>query len=472
MIVGGALIQQAAIKKFGLRVGELEGKGKFTHADGEKVRYDYDKKAIVGDRDKMTQAQFEAAERHASLSEPLEKAVPDPATRKKIVDTIADKPVTVVTGGKKTRLEMEGERQVLKIADDAKPGEVLSEALRAKTGKAVTPETPGQARTPAQEAAYHRNELEHMAELRKLTATEPGLDDFKIGQKMHGQFTQMEKTVGKLPDGPEKAQMQAFLAKFRTDVYEPATRVYRTVSKAGGDKAVRHFESLKPAQREFVGGLSEDGMKGYFGLSQEKQAKLFGLTKETLDQIKANPPGKQRQLISDIDNLARAAAQDVNYNVTNAAGVTRLKEGHPFDEHGSHNTDATMFGRATTESNPKGRWASPEVQVREIEHFRRRLMDPAVPAGDPHSPINAAGRNAIQAGTTTRERILADPLANDAYLKADVTFRAEPSSNRRGVGDSFRPDGTTKVPNVDKVTVVFQLDDAGRWQVLTGFPVE
>jgi hypothetical protein len=35
MMVGGALIQQAAIKKFGARLGELETKGRFTHREGE-----------------------------------------------------------------------------------------------------------------------------------------------------------------------------------------------------------------------------------------------------------------------------------------------------------------------------------------------------------------------------------------------------------------------------------------------------
>lgn len=472
MLVGGALIQHAAIKKFGARVGEMETKGKFAHKPGEKLRYDYDQKSMVGDRDTMTQAQFDTVERHAGLSENLEKAVPDGGTRKKIVDTIADAPVDVVVGGKKTRLETEGDRQVLRVAEGAKPDEVLSEALRAKTGKVATPETPGQARDPAQKAAAHRNELEHLEELRKLTAAEPGLDDFKLARKIRGQFIEMEATVGKLPAGKERAELEGFLKRYKTKVYEPATRVVDRISKAGGPKALNHFETLKPDQRAFVGALEEDGMKGFFNLSREKQNKLLGMSKETLDQIRAHPGPKQRQLISDVDNLARAAAQDVNYNVTNAAGVTRAKEGHPFDEHGAHNTDATMFGRAVAETNPKGRWASAEAQVREIEHFRKRLLDPAVPAGDLHSPINAAGRNAIQAGHVTREQILADPVANDQYLKADVTFRAEPSSNNSAVGDSFRPDGTTKIAGVKKVTVVFQLDDAGNWQVLTGFPVE
>ena len=120
----------------------------------------------------------------------------------------------------------------------------------------------------------------------------------------------MEKTVSKLPAGKERAEMEAFVNRYRIEVYEPATRVYNLVSKAGGPKGVRHFESLKPEQRAFVGGLAEEGMKGYFGLSDEKRTKLLGMTKETLNQIKANPGPKQRQLIADVDNMARAAAQN------------------------------------------------------------------------------------------------------------------------------------------------------------------
>jgi hypothetical protein len=471
MIVGGALIQNLAIKKFGLRIGELEGAGKFTHRDGEKVHFDYDHKSIVGDRSKMTEAEFELAERHAGLSDTLEPSVPEPAMRRKIVETIADQPVTVVRGGKKTRLEVEGGRQVLRVADDAKPGEVLSEALRARTGKAVTPELPGSARTPAQEVAYHRNELEHLEELRKLAPTEPGLDDFTLAGEIRGQFIQMEKKVAKLPAGKERTEIEAFVARYRAEVYEPATRVYNLVSKAGGPGAIRHFESLKPAQREFVGALSEDGMKGYFGLPNDKRNALLAMPSAALDQIKANPGPKQRRLIADVDNMARSAAQDVNYDVTDSAGVVHHKEGHPFDEHGVHNTDATMFARAVNENNTKGRWSSFETQVREIEHFRRRLMDPTVPPGSLFSPINVDGAAAINNRVVTRREIMDDPLTFEQYLKADVPFREQPSSSGGIMGDAFRPDGT-KVAGVRRVTVIFQLDTTGRWQVITGYPVE
>jgi hypothetical protein len=64
-----------------------------------------------------------------------------------------------------------------------------------------------------------------------------------------------------------------------------------------------------------------------------------------------------------------------------------------------------------------------------------------------------------------------DPVANRQYLKAQVDFRAEPSSTNRKVGTSFRPDGTT-TRDAPRVTAIFQRDNAGNWQVLTAYPVE
>jgi hypothetical protein len=98
-------------------------------------------------------------------------------------------------------------------------------------------------------------------------------------------------------------------------------------------------------------------------------------------------------------------------------------------------------------------------------------MDPAVAPGDPQSPINAPGRNAINNGVVTREQILADPRTYDRYLKAQVDFLVQPSSTNAHVGTSFHPDGVTK-KEAKKVTAIFQLDDSGVYQVLTAFPVE
>lgn len=136
MMVGGALIGQAATKKFAGRVGELETSGRFHHQAGETVRYDYAERAIVGDRQTMTQAQFEKVERNAGLAERLEGSVPDPQIRQRIVETIADGPIDIVVGAKKTVLEIEGDRRVLNIADGATPNQILAEAQRAKASTA------------------------------------------------------------------------------------------------------------------------------------------------------------------------------------------------------------------------------------------------------------------------------------------------------------------------------------------------
>jgi hypothetical protein len=468
MVVAGTVVQQAAIKKFSVRVTTLEGEGKFAHVKGEKTpHYDYTQRKMIGDREAMTQAEFDRVERHANLSETLEKNVADPATRKKIVETLADEPVDVEVGGKKTRLEVEGDRQVLKVGENAKPDEILAEALRAKTGKAVKPDP----KTPVEKAAYHRNELEHLAELKKMAAGEPRIDDFDVARKMKGQFDELKRTVEKMPPGKERAELEAFLKSYETGTLKPATELVDKVRAAGGSNGLDQFANLKREHRAIVADLKEEGMRKFFKLPQEKQRKLFAMTPDTIKQVHANDGPRQARLLDDIDAMTRAAGQDVNYDITTGAGQVRHKEGHPFDEHGHHNTDATMFARAAAESTSKGRWESFDTQVREIEHFRRQLMDPAVPPGSPQSPINAAGAAAINNGTVTREAIMNDPLAHDQYLKSQVDFRAQPSSNNRPVGEAFHPDGTTRRP-ASRVTVIFQLDNAGNWQVLTGFPVE
>jgi hypothetical protein len=468
VMVAGGVIQQAAIKKFTVRVTTLESEGKFAHVKGEKTpHYDYAQRKMVGDREAMTQAEFDRVERHADLSEKLEKNVADPATRKQLVETLADEPVDIEVGGKKTRLEVEGDRQVLKVGENAKPDEILAEALRAKTGKAVKPDP----KTPIEKAAYHRNELEHLAELKKMAAGEPRIDDFDVARKMKGQFDELKRTVEKMPAGKERAEMEAFLKGYEKATLEPATQLVDKVRAAGGSNGLDQFQNLRPAQRAIVADLKQEGMRRFFKLPQEKQRKLFGMTPDTIKQIHANDGPRQARLLEDIDAMARAGAQDVNYDITTGAGQVRHKEGHPFDEHGHHNTDATMFARAAAESTSKGRWESFDTQVREVEHFRQRLNDPTVPPGSPQSPINAAGAAAINNGTVTREAIMNDPLAHDQYLKSQVDFRAQPSSNNRPVGEAFHPDGTTRRP-ASRVTVIFQLDNAGNWQVLTGFPVE
>ena len=81
MIVGGAVIQKAsAIKKFGLRVGEL-GEGKaIPYEEAERPLRLKERKSIVGDREKMTQAQLETQSARRD-SRRTRGPVPDPATR-------------------------------------------------------------------------------------------------------------------------------------------------------------------------------------------------------------------------------------------------------------------------------------------------------------------------------------------------------------------------------------------------------
>ncbi|MGK5172310.1 hypothetical protein MY526_17665 [Geodermatophilus sp. CPCC 205761] len=128
VMVGGHVIQQAAIKKFGARIGELEAKGRFLHVDGETPRYDHTERRIVGDRQAMTEAQFDKAERTAAVSERLEGVLPDPALREKVVDTLGDGAVEVVVGGNRTHLRSEGDRKVLHVAAGARPDEILAAA--------------------------------------------------------------------------------------------------------------------------------------------------------------------------------------------------------------------------------------------------------------------------------------------------------------------------------------------------------
>ncbi|GIM96623.1 eCIS core domain-containing protein [Paractinoplanes toevensis] len=128
MMVAGAVIQQAAIKKFGLRLTELENLGRFDHREGEPVRFDYAERKIVGDRQTMTEAQFDHAERTAIMSGHLEATVPDPAIRQKIVETLGGGPVEIVTGAKKTQLTNDNGKKILYVADGARPDEVLAHA--------------------------------------------------------------------------------------------------------------------------------------------------------------------------------------------------------------------------------------------------------------------------------------------------------------------------------------------------------
>ena len=147
MMVGGALIQQAAIKKFGARLGELETQGRFAHREGESPHYDYDERRIVADRATMTQAEFESVERVARLAERLEGAVPDPSTRARVVESLGDGSVEIVVGGTKTHLESDAGRKVLHVADNAHADDILNAARGAPPRKpphVTDPQTGGE----------------------------------------------------------------------------------------------------------------------------------------------------------------------------------------------------------------------------------------------------------------------------------------------------------------------------------------
>ena len=156
MMVGGALIQQAAIKKFGARLGELETQGRFAHREGESPHYDYDERRIVADRATMTQAEFESVERVARLAERLEGAVPDPSTRARVVESLGDGSVEIVVGGTKTHLESDAGRKVLHVADDAHADDILNAARGAPRAEAAprrqTPRLEAKASLPPQAA--------------------------------------------------------------------------------------------------------------------------------------------------------------------------------------------------------------------------------------------------------------------------------------------------------------------------------
>jgi hypothetical protein len=163
-----------------------------------------------------------------------------------------------------------------------------------------------------------------------------------------------------------------------------------------------------------------------------------------------------------------------------ATGTAVVREGHPNAKHAPHVSDTDMFARAKAEGQPISRWKSVADMEAEIALRRRTMMDPATPAGN-NSAINADGRAAIarsrrppppgQPARTplTEADILADPVRYRNYLKEKVEFKEVHSGNGKVVGEEFDPDGTTRRP-VDTVTVVFEMDDAGVYHVITAFP--
>ena len=161
----------------------------------------------------MTQAKFERIERQMGLSEKLETGGARPGRRQTIVELIGAEEVDIRVGGKKTRLEVEGDKKVLHIARTPRPPTSSPRPI----GSRAAPRRrglPGHG-TPVEKAAYHKNELTHLEDLRKRVQDgEAALDDFTIDTKIRKQFAELERTLEKLP--PD--------AKGRHDLAEWATR--------------------------------------------------------------------------------------------------------------------------------------------------------------------------------------------------------------------------------------------------------
>jgi Domain of unknown function (DUF4157) len=216
MMVGGHVIQQAAIKKFGARISELEAKGRFVHVDGETPRYDYTERRIVGDRQAMTEAQFEKAERTAVLSERLEGALSDPALREKVIEILGDGPVEVVVGGNKTHLQSDGDKKVLHIAEGARPDEILTAAhgsdIPARTSGTVD-DPEAKPSTPAPAGPGSQFGLDEARTKKLLDAVTPEqaqmLHDF-LGESGLKRLTDSHAgTIKSLADGIERAKLAA-----------------------------------------------------------------------------------------------------------------------------------------------------------------------------------------------------------------------------------------------------------------------
>jgi hypothetical protein len=480
MTVGGAITQEMARSAFSKRIKLMEERGRLAHVDGEQARFDYDQKKVVGDTKKMTPIELERVERHMDLSDKLEKAVPDPGQRRAIVEQIGDAEVEIRTGAKKTRLEVEGDKKVLHIAEKATPTEIASEAYRLKTGTAV-PEG-GMGNTPVEKAAYHQNELTHLEDLRnRAQAGTKGLDDFEIDTKIRNQFLELEKTVQKMPAGTKgREELAAWVEKYRKQTYEPAAALNDRL-RAAHSGLPETYQKLNAEQRRQVRAMADEGLAAFSRLSPAKRQAFLSLPEHAIDTFNRNSGPRQAELLRDVESLTRGARLDVDYIKTDDHGVAHTREGHPFEKHGPHVSDADLFARAKAENSPISRWKSVADMEAEIAARRRTMLDPNTPPGSDHSAINADGRDAIArsrrpVGPRQPPRtplsaadILADPVRYRRYLKEKVEFKEVRSLGGKVVGEEFHPDGVTRRP-VDTVTVVFEIDDAGAYHTLTGFP--
>ncbi|HEY9607018.1 MAG TPA: hypothetical protein V6C85_35750, partial [Allocoleopsis sp.] len=158
-------------------------------------------------------------------------------------------------------------------------------------------------------------------------------------------------------------------------------------------------------------------------------------------------------------------AASANQPYTNIGGTA--KKGHPFAEHGAHLSDSYQFARAKKEGQPVSRWNSFAEQEAMISQVRSKLQATTTPKGDPACAINADGWKAIGNGKITAADILDNPLTHQKYLKSKVEYKKQPAG--KVVGKEFHPDGVT-TRDVEHITIIFELDNTGQYQVLTAFP--
>jgi hypothetical protein len=263
-------------------------------------------------------------------------------------------------------------------------------------------------------------------------------------------------------------------------LFKKATPERQAIFRKSPDFLER-FAKLPPDDQAFLNGMSDPAFEAFSKLSEDLQGRFLRVSQRVFTpptppggpppapisfrtNFNSLPPGRQTSLLTEpeINAMERVAAEDQRF--TNEAG--QGKEGHGFAEHGAQRSDAEMFARAKSKGFPVSRYNSFGEQDAQGARFRRILEDPATPKGD-DSPINAAGHKAIKNGTTTAQKILADPKNNLPFLKSRVPFKQRPAG--KVVGTEFDPDGVTTRP-VEHVTVVFELDNSGRYQVLTNFP--
>ncbi|HTA44803.1 MAG TPA: DUF4157 domain-containing protein [Bryobacteraceae bacterium] len=128
MMVGQHLVSEYAARK--LSIGELKNFGAFRNEPNSKPRLDYTTNQIVGDELTMSPADLDSLQRKAAHNGELQTAVPDPAQRQQIVEAIGDRDVEIHTGAPETKLEAAGDKPVLNVADNATPGDILTEAQK------------------------------------------------------------------------------------------------------------------------------------------------------------------------------------------------------------------------------------------------------------------------------------------------------------------------------------------------------